>query len=57
MPQIVLYGLAGWGLLCLTSTLFLITILCIDWRGMMRQRRMQRELDKMTAPKTEDDRR
>jgi hypothetical protein len=39
MPKIVLWGLAGWGLLCLGSTLALVAILCVDWRAWRRKRR------------------
>lgn len=39
MPSIVLWGLAGWGLLCLGSTVILATILCVDWRDWRRKRR------------------
>jgi hypothetical protein len=42
MPPIVLDLLAGWGLLCLSSTVILVTILCTDWRAWHRERRSGR---------------
>jgi hypothetical protein len=68
MWSLLLDALAGWGLLCLGSTVILAAILCVDWRDWRARRRRQRthmatrcrycnytgQLDKVTAHETQD---
>jgi hypothetical protein len=39
MLKIARDAVDAWGLLCLTATLILVAILCVDWRAWRRKRR------------------